>query len=500
MKRIKFSKKNLVLLFIILFGIFLYVFRLRADYSLSDDSARDILRILGIWQNKEITFIGPPLSLGQYTIRELYFSSLSLYIGLLGLLATRFDPVGAVLPNIILFTASIPIFYLLASILMKNMHKAFVGTALYAFSPLTIVHARFFWNPNLIIPFSVLFWYIWIRYKKSTQGKDRIMIVLAGFIASIIFHLHYAAIIPILILLTLELIKKKWTTPLLCLGGITVGLVPLFIFEIRNEFYLAKTLVYNLQNPVFANGSIVPIQNYLAAVAAPFAALIGLKSGEIPFPVLFTNTSLLVILQIILGSSIAYKIYTLYRRKKNRYLIFVILLSLPLMFSDISGSGPYLRYVFCIYPLLVWLVTETIFQFKLKFVNYVIFMPILFSSISLVFRERSVSKYFIPMTYLEEVGRLISSDRPLGRYNVTQNITGDARAISLRYFVLRDAVVKAQDELQYNDLDTLYVLAEKEEDIYSANRWEFTATSNLRLKEEFNVYELKLFKYQATED
>ena len=40
-----------------------------------EDTARDSVRMIQIWQGKELTLIGPPASLGQRTDKEFFLGS-----------------------------------------------------------------------------------------------------------------------------------------------------------------------------------------------------------------------------------------------------------------------------------------------------------------------------------------------------------------------------------------------------------------------------------------
>ena len=149
----------------LLVGLFSYSFNLRETYLFAGDTARDAFKAIKIWQDKEITLTGPPISFTEHTIREAYLGSLYLYIAILGLLVSKWDVLGIVLPNTVFFTLSIPLFYILSFKFLSTFKQRVFATILYSLSPLTITHARSFWNPNLIIPFSVLFWYLILKIR-----------------------------------------------------------------------------------------------------------------------------------------------------------------------------------------------------------------------------------------------------------------------------------------------------------------------------------------------
>ncbi len=150
-------------------ALFMYTLRLKQTVEFSSDFGRDMLRSLELWQDKQFTFLGSPLAFANLPGSTVFFTSLSLYLGTLGLLLSGFSPLGPIIPNIILTTVSIYFFYLLALRLLKRQSQALFATVIYAFSPITVYYTRFFWTPNTLIPLSVFFWYLATAPGKSRQ-------------------------------------------------------------------------------------------------------------------------------------------------------------------------------------------------------------------------------------------------------------------------------------------------------------------------------------------
>lgn len=483
-----------VVVVIMIVGLFLYTHHLDKNFMFSHDSSRDMLRALELWQKKEVTFVGPPLSFGQYTTRELYFSSLSLYIGILGLLITKFDPLGAVLPNTLLFTLSIPLFYDLIMRLTQQKKQALFATLLYAVSPLTVLHARFFWNPNLIIPLAVLFWYLWVRSKEDNKTYNLLMVFGAGLVATMMFYLHYVAIVPFLFLLLVLLATRNWKKFAVGLLGLLIGLLPLIYFEAKNEFYLTNALIHNVTQSDNLETSRRTFFIFFKAVNASVAIPLGLENGELEFTRLLNLSSRAIAIPICLA--IGYVGWHLVQNNKKRKMLIILSLTPFLILLSGSGIGFYMRYVFSVYPLIIWFISEAAFMIKPYWLRAAVFVPVLFSSLSIVTAVPQTSSTFVSFPCLREAAKIIIDQKPQGKYNVTQNITGEARALALRYFLLKDTLVKPQDEFHYEGLDSLYVLAASEQDIYEANRWEFTATPDLTLVKTYPVCGLNIFFYE----
>lgn len=90
-------------------------------------------------------------------------------------------------------------------------------------------------------------------------------------------------------------------------------------------------------------------------------------------------------------------------------------------------------------------------------------MPIVFlfaySNFKVVTFTPSLSTGYIPLKTVENIAKVIVSDNPEGKYNLSENIFGDAQALGLRYFVQRDAKIKPQGVEGYGWLNTLYIVS-----------------------------------------
>lgn len=481
------------LIVITLIGLFFYAFRLGSTQVFTNDTARDTLKALQIWQNKELTLIGPPASFSLNTIREVYFGSLYLYIGILGLIAANWHPLGAVLPNTILFTLSIPLFYLFA-IQSKDKFKSTIATVLYTLSPITVAHARFFWNPNLIIPFATLFWLLITRISKNNK-INTFYSVSAGLVAGIMFNFHYITILPIIGYLLILFIGKQRLKVLLVLSGSLVTSLPILIFELKNNFYLSQSVWFNLSN---IQSGLQPqklaILHKLDQLINIFRAILGFKPAEIDYPTLFTpnlimlvSTVLIICLIIILNRKQIYQFNSSY--------IFPLIISIVITIYFSFEKDLLIRYLFVTYPLLIWLITTIFYNPKYKFLSLLIFIPVIYSSTYILYDDPKLGKSYIALQEIEKICQKIVQDLPQARYNITENIRGDARAMAFRYCLNKDTKVKPQDELSYTGLSTLYVVSPSLEKIYQEHRWEFTASSPWELVKSQKIDSIYLFKF-----
>src|SRR5690606_15928936 len=107
-----FFKRFWIPLVAILVFIILCIYNLENQYPFNGDSARDTLESLRILQTKEITLIGPPLSLGLNSTREVYFSSVIYYVTALALFISHNSIIATVVVMAVINASGIIPLYL----------------------------------------------------------------------------------------------------------------------------------------------------------------------------------------------------------------------------------------------------------------------------------------------------------------------------------------------------------------------------------------------------
>lgn len=446
--------------------LFLAFFRIDKTYLLIEDTARDSVRMIEIWRKKELTLVGPPASLGQRSEREFYLGSLSYYLGIAGLVITNFQVWGAVVMQVLIFVSSIPVFYLLLRDVFK-IKNVLWGTLIYAVSPLAITHMRFYWNPNAIFGLATWFWYLIVNKKYLWAG------VLAGFIS----NLHYMAVLPLLIC---DLMSMNFWI------GLFFGTAPTWIFELRNEFFLSKTFWFNLTHRVGGN---MDWKWFLEGLDRFWSAVVGIRPMEIGYETWFAGNwiKILGLMILILVIWVGIKL-----KGRQRYLFGLTIVSAGAV-GFISNGEYYGRYLLGLYPIFVWLLIFGLEKIgKMGFVAVLIL--ILMTNWKILW-ARPTS--YVSIETLEKASQLIKEDNPKGKYNLSENIYGDAQARGLRYFVWKNVERKPENEISYGWLSTLYVLSPSLEKIKKDNRYEFYAPNLTKLSWEKGLGEVKLFKFVA---
>lgn len=500
----KFLLKNLFLLIIISLSLFFYLYNLKYTYFFSGDMARDTLASLRILKNKEITVIGPPLSFGQYGTREIYFSSLTYYMGALGLLLTQRSVFGPIYVNTFLMIIGIIFFYKLCLLYFKSNKKAFFATFLFSLSPPIVAHLRFFWNPNFLISISPIFWYFY--YRCLTDKKyHRLNWFLTGIFAGILFLFHYF-VLPVILLAYLILIKKHGIKKFIpTIFGLLISVSPLILFEIKNKFYLVNALIFNLTvNKNYTNSfkrilSRPLLFKFIDIFQIP-VIFFGTQTEATHFPpIINLNYSQ----TIMLGGLIIFFIFLKIFRQKikiQNWLLFILIFG-ALLSSFLAHEAYYLRYFFICLPLLAIFFAQ-ILDVKFLLLLIPIFLitntRILYSQKAQNDLIKSRGTAYPLIWHMEKIAQIIKTDNPTQPYNVTENFIGDARALYLRFFLERDdQIKKPENELDYANLKTLYVFAPNLKTIEKEGRWEFLATPNLKLTKSFFIDKNKyLFKFE----
>lgn len=484
-----------------------YAYNLRELSWFEGDQARDTLRSLQILRNREITTIGPPLSFGLYGSREIYFGSLIYYLGALGLWIFHENVLGPVFVLSAMYIVSTPFFYILTGLFTKNsLHRCFI-TICYSLGPIVVVHSRFFWNPNFIVPLSVIFWLCILRSTQLTRASRRryIFASLSGIIAALMINLHYSVAVSMLVVMLYLMVKREHKVLFSFFLGLIIGLSPLIIFEFRNHFYLSQAVYFNLSHPAsFPTDR--PLVMRLIDIGLVVPITLGLHQDH-PFE--NSIVRLPYIVQWIMGV-VSLAIVTYVSRRgmyKQNTLVHIAIIS-SIISSLIFSKDIYsLRYMFATYPVFLIIFMEYVLSFIRKRRKscvsvMVLVLTIMFtSSLKVITVPTFVTyaKYRMPSIIdLENIAKIIALDHPHMLFNITENITGDSRMLYLRYFVYRDMKGDGLgDPTEYTGLHTLYVLTPSLDKTLEENRWEFRATSNLRLMKQWKIKEYKLLRFDA---
>lgn len=244
----KFPKKCKEALFLTgIIVLFIIIRSINFNYHLnfSHDQGQFSSEALNIYNTRSIVLIGPSISY-DFEGREIFQGSAIYYFLLVFLIIGKFEPVLS--SYIFMLFASImviPLYYGIKQ--LQNNKSAIYLTIIYALFPFYVDYTRFLWNPNFQLVLLPFFIYLMGTYKTK---KKHIVLWLIGVIAGFLMQFHYQFIFIILGLIIYYFLIKKdsFKNFMLFCTCIAIGLTPLILFEIRNNFYNIRTIILFISN------------------------------------------------------------------------------------------------------------------------------------------------------------------------------------------------------------------------------------------------------------
>lgn len=244
------NKKIIFIIEIILISflyLFLRLYRLNDLIGFRLDQGIHLLETKTMFDTKKISLVGPMVTSKTFMGRQFFIGANYYYIlGIMGLIG-QWNPMIVTIIFIFLELS----FYLFFIFFLKRKFNYYWALLVFLFislSPYLIIHSRFFWNPHLLIPLSILVLYFGDKYLVKKQIK---YLFLVAFCWGFGFACHFSAVFWGLWLIYL-LIKskqiKKIGVCMLVFIGFVLGDLPWFIFEIRHNFYNIKTMIYVFLN------------------------------------------------------------------------------------------------------------------------------------------------------------------------------------------------------------------------------------------------------------
>lgn len=229
--------KALILFFALILLIFTRFWNLDRTARFIWDESSDLVSMHQIWEEKNITLVGPISEDGNKVFGSLTYYMLLPFavIGGFGAVSTAF---GAAFWGTL---TSILLYLYLVRVLKRNAVLSFLVSI--SWLPL-LESGRWAWNPNLI-PFWVITTLWLISFKKP------IYIFLAGIALGLSFHHHYLSVFMIILFSALYLWagfqKHKTSNGLYFVVGILLSLSPFVIFDLTHPLglFISRILYFN---------------------------------------------------------------------------------------------------------------------------------------------------------------------------------------------------------------------------------------------------------------
>ena len=184
-KSLLIKKYSILIFFLILIlASFLRLNKISDYMTFLGDEGRDVLVVREILRG-DLTLLGPRASAADFYLGPIYYYFMAPF-----LFFSNYHPVG---PAIMVALFGIATVFFIFKI-GKEFFGDFAGilaAALYAVSPLVIIHSRSSWNPNIWPFFSILTLYF--AYK-GVEYKNLKFLALSGLLLGIALQLHYLSI------------------------------------------------------------------------------------------------------------------------------------------------------------------------------------------------------------------------------------------------------------------------------------------------------------------
>lgn len=263
-----------VLLLVVILGIVLRFWNIHLLQFFTYDQARDAIYVKRIVIDHVPRLLGTQTSLPGMYLPPFYYYTIAPILWL-----ARLNPIG-----IDVYSATIGVLVILLVYFVANQMfgkpAGIAAAALYSLSPLNVELSRRAWNPNTL-PFFILlaFYFLWRCFEKKEEKDFLFSSIVYGYCLS----LHFGAwtLAPIFLFSWLFFWKKNGDKKILLgsAGAIIFFVLPLFLFELRHNFFLlsqAKIFFFDQQHLGLAQGNF--IESILTSVIAIFIILL---SGRI---------------------------------------------------------------------------------------------------------------------------------------------------------------------------------------------------------------------------
>lgn len=233
--------------------LFLRLYDLPQKIDFRLDQAIHLSEVKNMVELRDLRLVGPMVTSQSYDGRNFFIGANYYYMLALAGILTNWDPHLVTVLFIFLELLS----YVVFTYFLKQKFGTFLSLISFftiAVSPYLVAHSRFFWNPHLLIPLSVI---TLVSLEKYIDTHKYIFLSIASFAWGFAFSAHYSAILwlPIFIFYLTKSRQHFNIKSLLIIGiSFVVGDLPFFIFELRNHFYNLQTLFLVYIHPSASTG------------------------------------------------------------------------------------------------------------------------------------------------------------------------------------------------------------------------------------------------------
>jgi hypothetical protein len=184
-------------------------------------------------------------------------------------------PITAFFTILNLFTGLV-IYWVVKKIFDRKL--ALISAVLFIFNDFMIYHSLFIWNYNYLPLIGILTFYFSYEFISRRKKLDIFLIgILCG--VGISFQILFLPIALIAFILNIWKSKEKIVGTLLFVMGLIIGNLPMFVFDVRHNFYQVRTLLQYLLDTFQGKSDAAFAYYYLL----PFWPLFAVAGGFIIF-------------------------------------------------------------------------------------------------------------------------------------------------------------------------------------------------------------------------
>ncbi|OGD88706.1 hypothetical protein A2693_04555 [Candidatus Curtissbacteria bacterium RIFCSPHIGHO2_01_FULL_40_12] len=441
----RFVRNNWELILLISVSLILRLWHFDNLSTFGGDQGIDFQNIKSIAEGN-LTLLGPKI--GPYNnISTPYLGPLYYYLLLPFLFFSKFDPVGAGFAVVIARLTTTILIYL-ATKNFFNKKVAFYAALISAISPYWVDHLGPPSSPYFILPLASAILFL-ISKENLSNHKSFVTI---GFLAGLAIHLHYLALVLIPSALSYLLIKKDKFFPrgiALFFLGLFVAISPIFLFEVRHNFFLTDQILKQLTIGILTTGTGNLYSNVKNLADFISYYLFGLdKIG-------------LVFLSIILLLS-AHFLIRAPRKDKLNGIFLLLFISINLIGASVYFGKPQPHYLASAFVPLFIIVGYLLFEVE-KINKFIFSILIILIAVGLLRNNHLFANqdYTMPedltLNQIRKMSQIIANDVDRNSFNIVSTLDGDSRANPYRYLVKVYGKNPAGVE-NYDRVDNLYVI------------------------------------------
>ncbi len=245
----RLNKEVLILSIIIILALALRLWKWPDYLEIDHEKTRDLIDSMSIYQDKDITLLGPTTEIDGVFHGPLYY-----YIAGFFYFLTSGDPrAGSIVSFGFNIFGIITLFLIGKDLFSRKI--GLIAAFLYAVSFESISYSYWLSNPGPAIPLIFLMFYFFYKFLLSGHKKFNIFLPLALFCYGLTIQFQVLHVVFIVPLIVLYLFSKKpipsLKTFLVSVFAFLVSISSFLIYELKYNFLVSKNIINHVILPLF---------------------------------------------------------------------------------------------------------------------------------------------------------------------------------------------------------------------------------------------------------